>query len=456
MAFFHPDGRRLCTVMTLTADGRDEGRARLWDARTGEALTPPLRHAARINHAEFTADGLHLVCACEDGRAYVWRLPEADTRPAAELLLLSEILSGERRDLRSGSLAMTRVELRQAWEKYASSAAPLAVTAAEQLDWHDREAASAEAAGQTSAALFHLDRLLAARPDEFTYHARRAHVHAAANHLDAAADAYAIAARLATPEVLLAWYGERAEECKGRGQWAAAQWYLDRLLAARPDDRDRYLERAHVRGKVGDRPGRIADLTAALDRGADGSTLLLLAAEHEQRNDWAKAAELYVRASETGPVPWYVASLVCLKANDLAGYRRLCGRYLELVETHKVSAHEANDLAWVCALGQDALPDYSKPVAWLEESLAQLRDNQHRERHDFRNTLAGLLYRTGRYEDAIREVEQGMKEWDGKSVVQDWLILALAHRKLGHEEETQKCEAKVAEWKPQPVNGVPW
>jgi WD40 repeat protein/tRNA A-37 threonylcarbamoyl transferase component Bud32 len=64
---FSPDGRRLATA-------GDDGMARVWDANTGEAITPPLRHDGPVPHVVFSADGRFLATAGGDGTARVWDL----------------------------------------------------------------------------------------------------------------------------------------------------------------------------------------------------------------------------------------------------------------------------------------------------------------------------------------------------------------------------------------------
>jgi WD40 repeat protein len=454
--FFHPDGRRLATLTTLKLGGRPHGQMQLWDALTGEALTPPLRHDGPIHHAEFSGDGRFLVCACADSKAWVWRLSAGDERSTEELLLLSEILSGERREPRFGSLTLSREDLRLAWQKHAPAPKPLVFTAAEQLAWHDREAATAEAEGQTFTALFHLDRLLAAGPADGTYHLRRGHVYACAGKLEEAERDYARAAKLVAPGKRLDWYVERAAWCKEREQWTAALWYLDRALTGRPADAILHVERGFVHGKLGRKPERIADLKAAVRHGAAPAVMLRLAAEHEQRGEWSDAAALYLRASEKGPVPWHQAGLVCLKANDVAGYQRLCRRYFERLEKVKVSAPQANELAWLCALAPDALPDYTKPQAWLNDALRRLDDSQTSEKYAFLNTLGALLYRAGRAEDAIRTLQKGLALVHGKGSVQDHVFLALAHRRLGHADEERKWRALAATGSAPSESQSPW
>src|SRR5262249_37558053 len=60
-----PDGRLLVTAS-------DDGSARVWDARTGKALTPRLPHSKPVVHAAFSPDGRRVVTASLDGTARGW------------------------------------------------------------------------------------------------------------------------------------------------------------------------------------------------------------------------------------------------------------------------------------------------------------------------------------------------------------------------------------------------
>ncbi len=64
-AEFSPDGRRVVTA-------NYDGTARVWDAVTGEAITPPLAHGKVVNHATFSPDGRYVATASADGTARVW------------------------------------------------------------------------------------------------------------------------------------------------------------------------------------------------------------------------------------------------------------------------------------------------------------------------------------------------------------------------------------------------
>lgn len=65
---FSPDGEQL-----VTASGfRTVGEARVWNATTGEALTPPMRHQGSVEVAAFSPDGLRVATSSYDHTARVW------------------------------------------------------------------------------------------------------------------------------------------------------------------------------------------------------------------------------------------------------------------------------------------------------------------------------------------------------------------------------------------------
>jgi serine/threonine protein kinase/WD40 repeat protein len=67
---FSPDGRLLLL-------GDRTGRARVWDAVTGQAVTAPLQHGGRLAWAGFHDDGKQVVTVSTGGTVCLWELPHA-------------------------------------------------------------------------------------------------------------------------------------------------------------------------------------------------------------------------------------------------------------------------------------------------------------------------------------------------------------------------------------------
>jgi eukaryotic-like serine/threonine-protein kinase len=105
-AAFSPDGHRVVTA------SRDH-TAWVWDAVTGEAITPPLRHGHIVWKAAFSPDGRRVVTASHDGTARVWDAssgqPVSPALPHQGPVVDASFSSDGRRVVTGGTDGMARV-----------------------------------------------------------------------------------------------------------------------------------------------------------------------------------------------------------------------------------------------------------------------------------------------------------------------------------------------------------
>jgi serine/threonine protein kinase/WD40 repeat protein len=57
-----------------------------------------------------------------------------------------------------------------------------------------------------------------------------------------------------------------------------------------------------------------------------------------------------------------------------------------------------------------------------------------------------VLYRAGKYAEAVKNLEEGLEAANGQRDVSDFLVLAMAHHRLGHREEARRSFEKATHW----------
>ena len=124
--------------------------------------------------------------------------------------------------------------------------------------------------------------------------------------------------------------------------------------------------------------------------------------------------------------------LALLAAGDHTGLRRARTDMFDRFRmTRDFSV--ANSVAWSSALAAGEEPNLSETIR-----LAELAVNAEPGDGDVLNTLGAALYRAGRFAEAVRRLDEAIQKRRGVSKEDDWEFLAMAHHRLGHDDEARR------------------
>ena len=241
------DCAALCPDGTAFAAGYADGMTRLWDLTTGGPIGPPLYHRGPVLAVAFTPDGRTLLSVDNTADIRTWTVPPPATEPTSRLRLRVQALTGMELDPGQSVALLDREtwkgRLQEVVER--SKPATLVPDQADALVWHEARTRTAEDAGMAFAALWHLDRLIAARPDTGTLMVRRAMVEAAAGRLQAADADVERALKLGPLDACVDLSAHRADAAAASERWDLALWRppcrrgpARRLVAVRRPGRD--------------------------------------------------------------------------------------------------------------------------------------------------------------------------------------------------------------------------
>lgn len=435
-------GARGVTALAYSSDGRvfaaaTEDGARQWDTATGLPLGPSLPHTTPVLDLVFSADGRTLITASAGGVLRTWPMPE----PAPD----DPELLGRWFQAVSGGEASP--DLARRWPAGAAALAQGKIRA-NHADQDDARARDAEDAGDMAAAVQYLRELASARAEDWHVLARLGQALAASKDYTGAAQAYDRAVKLGGDPVLDGHaHAAMVESIRGRPD--VALWHLDQLIAGRPNSWRAYAQRAGIRGRLGDKTGRDEDQAKALRKGADRWFTAELADDRARQGRWSQTVQLLAIAEASGQPDSSIEqrlAVASLAAGDQRGYRQAANRMLS-------SAGADPDAVWsaasVCALGPGveaaALPlaEQLLPRQNAEEALL---GGQPERRGERLVTLGALLYRAGRYREAIARLEKGMTPDSGKVPA---LFLAMANQRLDNAGAARKWLAQAQAIQPQ-------
>lgn len=200
----------------------------------------------------------------------------------------------------------------------------------------------------------------------------------------------------------LTWHRQQIDSCSQQGNWFGVRFHCNVLLEREPDN---------------------------------ANFLALRGSAFAAQGDWQLAINDCARARELGSKQiddQYALALIQLKLGDVEGYRGTCRAVLaSLIDPTSDSRFNLALVSRICALAPDAVQDLKLTIGFLKKVADRSRGYA---RHIYQNTLGLILLRTGKFQEAIDNVADGLTHAPGKENPSDWLILALANQKLGNNE----------------------
>jgi tetratricopeptide (TPR) repeat protein len=382
---FSPDGK---TVLT----GCQDGTARLWKADTGKPTGPPLRHPAAVGAVTFSPDGRTILTGSSDETARLW--DAATGQPIGKPLEHADIVyavafSPDGKTVLTGShRGMARL-----WETPGPlpDDLPRLIAWVETLTGLDLDEQGAIRVLDGAAWRQWRDRLsqLGGPPPADTSWSR--------------------------DPILFGWDPTaRARAWAARKRWAEAEAAFEAAVRARPLNGNVWMERGQFY-LIRSEPEKAVT--------AFGEAILLLPNDPLLRTR-------------------QILSLVA--AGDFEGQRAACVNLLDrLGNTSNPNA--ANNLAWSCALAPGSVAFHEVLVR-----LAEIAEQGFpvEQKHIVLNTLGAVLYRAGRFEDAIHRLEEGIRLRKGQSLPQDWVFLSMARGRLGHHNEARRWLDRFRSYQP--------
>ena len=128
---------------------------------------------------------------------------------------------------------------------------------------------------------------------------------------------------------------------------------------------------------------------------------------------------------------WRQAAVACLAIDDVAGYRTVCETMRRRHPAAGLERWVAAELASVCTLGPDGVGEDNKAWTWLAGVLAGVPPDRKGWTHEFL-ARGALLYRSGRFREAIERINEGIAAGDGDVSFEDIAFLAMAYHQSGN------------------------
>jgi tetratricopeptide (TPR) repeat protein len=445
---------------------------------TRKPVGPPAVLLGSIRAVTFTPDGKTCLYVAADGTVRRWPVPAPLAEPdLARLADRVALMTGQKMGDNQGLDTLPADAWRALRAKLVGDGSTALVPPRPDADWHDAAAADAEQDGDALGAEWHLDRLAALRPKDWTVPARLGRVLGAAGRRDEAAAAYDKAARLArSPRDLADWLRAAAVEDEAAKRYDQGLLNLDRAVQLTPDDWVPYAARAALADLAEQSFRAAADVDAAVRLGAEATAIVQAAERAAPRAtkaaDWTRVASLLkTAAAKDATLPIddrnHLAT-ACLKAGDRAGYKAACAGIVGRMPQAgtPLDLGDALAAAKAFALGPGATADWSVPLSWVDQILTRIAEREAADpstkergkkvRHLFLQARGALLVRAGRPKEAAAALREALPLHPQGGDFFDWVYLALAEHALGRAGEAGAAAARARAARPTLRDNEAW
>jgi tetratricopeptide (TPR) repeat protein len=222
-----------------------------------------------------------------------------------------------------------------------------------------------------------------------------------------------------------------ARQDSGRYQQAAEDYTS--VLKANPRHLWALCNRGTCRRMLGAYDAAMKDFDAALNGGLNdwrpwaGEGWI-----EAHRGRWDRASLDYTEAIRRHPEPAYVwrdAALVRLRLEDNTGYQALCAALVKRTAGSDLGTRLQTALT--CAVGRDAVSDWSELQRWCEEGKSK--------KSSYTELVQGaVLYRQGRFEEARGPLQEAAGGPRGVLPAAARLLLAMAWQRDAKEKEAAR------------------
>jgi serine/threonine protein kinase/WD40 repeat protein/tetratricopeptide (TPR) repeat protein len=214
----------------------------------------------------------------------------------------------------------------------------------------------------------------------------------------------------------------------------AARADFSTALLLKPDLADAAYQRGLIYAQQARHTEAVADFSRTLAlRSGHADAHGQRGAAFGQLQEWDRAAADFDVASARNPGRWEYGvgrAVAHLAKGDEAGYRAASAAAVARFRTTD-NLEALTQLCWACALAPRSGVDTAELVRQAERAHAG-----NRGQYTYLRNLGVCLYRAGRFEEALRRLQEAAKAQADSPMT--WLLLALVHQRLGHADEAAR------------------